>query len=137
MGEGENFVKFNPTTGKYETVASGAEKYHAPIAVDTGTGTVLLDPKTMKPIAQYGKSAAGHVVETENGPMLVDTRTGQAKPIMANGQAVTGGKPLTESQGNAAAFGIRAKEANMILKGLEDQGTSRSTTTEVRRWNGC
>ena len=41
---------------------------------------------------------------------------------MAGGQAVTGGKPLTESQSNATAFGIRAKEANMILKGLEDQG---------------
>ena len=61
---------------KVEEVAKGGEKYHPPIAVDTGSGTILLDPKTMKPVAQYGKSVAGHVLETENGPMLVDTRTG-------------------------------------------------------------
>jgi hypothetical protein len=33
-------------------------------------------------------------------------------------------KPLTESQGNASAFGLRMKEANKILNQLEDQGVT-------------
>ena len=75
LGEGERIVTYNPNTGKEEVVMQGGEKYHAPISVDTGTGTVLLDPRTMKPVASYGKSVAGQVLETENGPVIVDTRT--------------------------------------------------------------
>ena len=33
------------------------------------------------------------------------------------------GKPLTESQGNATAFGMRAKESNALLNQLEQSGT--------------
>jgi len=33
-------------------------------------------------------------------------------------------KPLTESQGNAAAYGLRMKESNKILNQLEDQGVT-------------
>ena len=124
LGEGEEFVKINPSTGQYETVAKGAEKYRAPISVDTGTSTVLLDPKTMKPIAQYGKATSGTVQETENGLVLIDPRTGVSRPITdQSGQLLQGGgKPLNESQSNAVAFGMRAKESNRILTELEKQG---------------
>lgn len=124
LGEGERIVTFNPRTGKEEVVMQGGEKYHAPIAVDTGTGTVLLDPKTMQPIAKYGKATSGHVLETDNGPVLVDTRTGKSTPIMMNGQPVTSGKPLTEGQGQATGFGIRAAESDKILTDLEKQGVT-------------
>lgn len=124
LGEGERIVTFNPTTGKEEVVMQGAEKYHAPISVDTGTGTVLLDPRTMKPVAQYGKSSAGHVLETDNGTVLVDTRTGATKPIMIGGQPLTSGKPLTESQSNATAYGMRAAKTSDLLKELENAGTT-------------
>lgn len=124
LSEGEEFVKFNTSTGQYETVAKGAEKYRAPISVDTGTSTVLLDPKTMKPIAQYGKATSGTVQETENGLVLIDPRTGVSRPITdQSGQLLQGGgKPLNESQSNAVAFGMRAKESNRILTELEKKG---------------
>lgn len=124
LNEGQIRFRKNPETGQIEKVAAGGEKYHAPIAVDTGTGTVLLDPKTMQPVAKYGKSVAGHVLETDNGPMLVDTRTGKATPVMANGQPLLGGKPLTEGQGQATGFGIRAAESDKILTNLENQGVT-------------
>lgn len=54
LSEGQ--VRYTTTpTGEIKEVARGGEKYHAPISVDTGNGTVLLDPKTMKPIASFGK----------------------------------------------------------------------------------
>ena len=54
LSEGQ--VRYTTTpTGEVKEVARGGEKYHAPISVDTGNGTVLLDPKTMKPIASFGK----------------------------------------------------------------------------------
>ena len=71
------------------------------------------------------------LVETENGPMLVNLRTGQAQPIMAGGQPIAGGKPLTESQGNSTGFGIRAKEANQIAKDLENKGIKVPGTTST------
>lgn len=122
LGEGERIVTFNPNTGKEEVVMQGGEKYHAPISVDTGTGTVLLDPRTMKPIATYGKSAAGHVLETDNGPVLVDTRTGKTTPITANGQPVTGGKALTETQSKASVFRSQMVGASNALNQLESNG---------------
>ena len=124
LNEGQIRYRKNPETGAIEVVAKGGEKYHAPIAVDTGTGTVLLDPKTMQPIAKYGKATSGHVLETDNGPVLVDTRTGKSTPIMMNGQPVTSGKPLTEGQGQATGFGIRAAESDKILTDLEKQGVT-------------
>lgn len=111
---GERHITVSPT-GEQKVVAEVPEK---PIVV----GNNLVDPATGKVIYTAPKDFAGHVLETDNGPMLVDTRTGRATPITAGGQPVTGGKPLTESQSNATAFGIRAKESNMILKALEDKG---------------
>ena len=132
LGEGEVYQRYNPSTGKNEIVGQGAPKYHAPISIDTGNSTILLDPITKQKIAEYPKAhqpVAGQVLETENGPMLINTRTGQATPIMANGQPVAGGKPLTESQGNATAFGIRMKESNEILNDLEKKGVTNTGIT--------
>ena len=132
LGEGEVYQRYNPSTGKMEVTGQGAPKYHAPISIDTGNSTILLDPMTKQKIAEFPKAhqpVAGHVFEGENGPMLIDTRTGQAKPIMAGGQPLTGGKPLTETQGNATAFGIRMKESNAILNDLEDKGITNTGVT--------
>ena len=132
LGEGEVYQRYNPSTGKMEVTGQGAPKYHAPISIDTGNSTILLDPMTKQKIAEFPKAhqpVAGHVFEGENGPMLIDTRTGQAKPIMAGGQPLTGGKPLTETQGNATAFGIRMKESNAILNDLESKGVTNTGIT--------
>jgi hypothetical protein len=76
-------------------------------------------PKTQMP-------TAGQVVERDDGTFLVDTRTGQARPVMGQGgQPLTGGgKPLTEAQGNSVAFGARAIESNRIATELEKAGTT-------------
>lgn len=109
------------------TELKGNPKYHAPISIDTGNSTILLDPVTKQKIAEYPKAhqpVAGQVLETENGPVLVNTRTGQAQPIMAGGQPLAGGKPLTEAQGNATAFGVRMKQSNDLLNELEKKGVT-------------
>jgi hypothetical protein len=78
--------------GSIKKVASGAEKFRAPIQVDTGTSIELRDPldptKVLQRIAKSQMPTAGQVVETANGPMIVNTRTGDAQPIMAGGQAI-------------------------------------------------
>jgi hypothetical protein len=54
----------------------------------------------------------------------VNTATGESRPITAGGVPLGGrDKPLTEAQGNATGFGIRATEAQNILQQLEDGGT--------------
>ena len=92
LGEGEKFV-MPGMDGQSVEVAAGAPKYHAPLQIDTGTMIEIRDPKDpTKVIARMPKSqmpTAGQVVETANGPMLVNTRTGQAQPVMgAGGQAI-------------------------------------------------
>ena len=109
--------------GTTKEVASGGQKPRSPISV----GNYLVDPETGKVIFQAPeKPTAGQVVEREDGTYLIDTRTGQAKPIMgAGGQPLMGGgKPLTEAQGNSVAFGARATEANRIATELEKKGVN-------------
>jgi hypothetical protein len=74
--------------GTVKEIASGTAKYHAPTSVDMGTlGSMLIFPDGRREMVQKGvQGPAGQVVESGNGPMLVNTRTGQAMPVMANGQ---------------------------------------------------
>jgi hypothetical protein len=127
-GEGEIGQRRNIATGQLETIGQGGVKYRAPITVDTGTSIELRDPndptKVLQRIPKSQMPTAGQVLETENGPMLVNTRTGQATPVMAGGQPVAGGKPLTEAQGNATAFGMRMKESNQLINDLEKKGVT-------------
>jgi hypothetical protein len=128
VAEGEKVIRFNPATGKNEVVAEGGEKFKAPIQVDTGTTIEFRDPRNptvvLQTIPKTQMPTAGQVVERDDGTFLVDTRTGQARPVMgAGGQPLMGGgKPLTEAQGNSVAFGARAIEANRIATDLEKQG---------------
>jgi len=125
LGEGEVFTRKN--LGGGVTEMKGGTKYHAPTSVDMGTlGTMLIYPDGRREMVQKGREGpAGQVLETENGPMLLNPRTGQAQPIMANGQPITGsGKPLTEAQGNATAFGMRMKESNELINDLEKKGVT-------------
>jgi hypothetical protein len=129
LGEGEVIQRYNPATGKMETTGQGAAKYRAPIQIDTGTSIELRDPlDPTKVLSRIGKSqmpTAGQVVEREDGTYLIDTRTGQARPVLGQGgQPLMGApKPLTETQSNATAFGMRAKESNALLNQLEKSGT--------------
>lgn len=126
VGEGEVITRMNLTTGKPEVIAQGNEKFRPPIQTDTGTFIEYRDPKdptiVLARIPKTQMPTAGQV--SEDGSYLIDTRTGRTTPIMgANGQPIVGGgKPLTEAQGNAVAFGARAIEANRIATDLEKQG---------------
>lgn len=109
--------------GTVKEVASGGQKPRAPVSV----GNYLIDPATGKVIFQAPeKPTAGQVVERDDGTFLIDTRTGQAKPVMgpAGQPLVGGGKPLTETQSNAVAFGARAIAADKIASDLEKQGVT-------------
>jgi hypothetical protein len=91
LPEGATRQRGNIATGKMETVGQGGAKYHPPISVDMGTmGTKLIYQDGRTEIIPKGvQGPAGQVVETANGPMLIDTRTGASKPIMG-----AGGQPL-------------------------------------------
>lgn len=97
-GEGEVGVRRNPVTGQIETVGKGKDKYHPLQTIDMGTrGTLVIDPNTGKrEIIQKGIERAGTVYESPSGPMLVDTRSGTARPITVNGQPLQSNKPLPE-----------------------------------------
>jgi hypothetical protein len=116
----------DPVTMK--PVFTGAGKPRAPLQIDTGTSIELRDPSNptivLQRIPKSQMPTAGQVVERDDGTFLIDTRTGQAKPVMGQGgqPLIGGGKPLTEAQGNSVAFGARAIEANRIATDLEKQG---------------
>ena len=102
LGEGEVFQRYNPATGKTETVGQGGAKYRAPIQIDTGTTIELRDPldptKVLQRVPKAQAPTAGQIVEREDGTYLVNTRTGEAQPIMAGGQPLMG-KPKTLPEG--------------------------------------
>jgi len=116
----------DPVTMK--PVFTGAGKPRAPLQIDTGTAIELRDPANptvvLQTIPKSQMPTAGQVVERDDGTFLVNTRSGQATPVLGpnNQPLVGGGKPLTEAQGNSVAFGARAVEANRIATNLEKEG---------------
>lgn len=106
LTEGQVRYRVNPETGKPEEIARGAEKKteamrNFEFAKNQGFQGSFDDYQNR--LTPYQKAELGLQREKFEFEKNKD-------------------KVLTESQGNAAAFGIRAKEADMILKGLENQG---------------
>ena len=64
----------------------------------------------------------GQIVETPNGVVLVNPRTGASTPVMANGQPIMGKNPLTESQGKAAVFHSQMVSASNELNNVYGKG---------------
>ena len=63
--------------------------------------------------------------EGEAGPVAFNPRSGVATPVVTPaGAPLLGGKPLTESQSNATAYGMRMEESNKILSDLENKGVT-------------
>jgi len=112
LGEGETFTR--PSLSGGVTEFKGGAKYHPIQSIDLGTkGVMVIDPNTgTRTMMEKGKEAhAGQVIETANGPMLLDTRTGQARPIMSGGQPVAGGKPLPEAATKQVTGATNLKDA--------------------------
>jgi hypothetical protein len=110
LGENQRRIRISPT-GQETVLAQGPSKAHVvgnslivdgkevykgdekPVQIDTGTAIQFVEPRTGKVLFSTPKHHvfaphAPQVVDTANGPMLVNTYTGQATPIMANGQAL-------------------------------------------------
>jgi hypothetical protein len=110
LGAEETFTRLNPN-GTTEVLAKGQGKAHVvgnslivdgkeifkgeekPVQIDTGTEIRFIEPKSGKVIYSTPKHHvfaphAPQIVETANGPMLVNPYTGNATPIMANGQTL-------------------------------------------------
>jgi hypothetical protein len=143
VGEGETLLRPN-FQGGFTTVGQGAEKFRAPIQVDTGNTIEFRDPKdptkVLQVIPKTQMPNAGQIVQEEGGTFLVDTRTGQARPVMGqDGQQLVGGKPLTESQSKASAFKSQMTSANNVVNKLESEGfdpTSLATQSSIKLAGG-
>lgn len=70
----------------------------------------------------------GQIVQSDNGPILVDPRTGTGKAVTGpDGQQLAGvSKPLNENQSKALLFGSRMRDADKILGTLAKEGTTTS-----------
>jgi hypothetical protein len=110
LGAEETMFRLNPDGTKTE-IAKGQGKAHVvgnsliidgkevykgpdkPVQIDTGTEIRFVEPLTGKVIYSTPKHHvfaphAPQLVDTANGPMLVNPYTGNATPIMANGQTL-------------------------------------------------
>lgn len=76
--------------------------------------------------AEAGK---GQVVETPNGVMLINPRTGAATPVMANGQTVLGKGNQTESQAKASVFRSQMVGASNELNDVYAKGFNPNNPT--------
>jgi hypothetical protein len=137
-----------------ERIGEGLPQYRAPIEMDTGGRKALLDPynfqekfgvnKTMTPGERASNAVAWANVQNARERLDWD-RNKEAKPTFnadaggfiyppdmrnPNGRVVpvagmTNFKPLTESQGKANLFGVRALESNKVLEDAAKNGTDR------------
>jgi len=126
LPEGATYQRGNIATGKMETVGQGGAKYHPPISVDMGTmGTKLIYQDGRTEIIPKGvQGPAGQVVETANGPMLIDTRTGASKPIMGAGGQPLAPKLSAEQSKDITSINQQRSTIEGALKSVETNPTA-------------
>lgn len=128
LAEGAQLVRTNPLTGKVEVVAKGTEK-EKPIQFQD-LGNVVIGIQNGKEVMRLPKGRAPEgptslqTVETEQGVMTFNPKTGQIAPLMVDGKPVAGkgAGNLNESQGAAVTYGMRMNAADSVLKPLENAG---------------
>lgn len=134
-----------PGLGGMATVVPGSEY----------TKTATISERTARDRLEWEKANPGYEIkqDSEGNEYGINKRTLQAVPIMIGAAAPAGGAPvagvsagaapaggavpfkgkgtaLTETQGNATAFGMRMKEANSILEDLSKKGVIRGANIE-------
>lgn len=113
--------------GSVRQVATGPEKFRAPLQVDTGTHIEFRDPidpsRVLQRVPKSQMPQAGQVVETGQGPMLVNTRTGEAAPIMAGGQPLPP-KLSTEQSKDITAINQQRAVVDSALKLVQTTPTA-------------
>lgn len=114
-------------------LASGSQYGGGKDFVPALIGSVI--PKTPEDVAKYNFAKAEGFKGSFNDYMNQITPAKQAEldlkrqelglqgaKFAFEKEQAAGGAKLTETQGNATGFGVRAKEANQIATGLENQG---------------
>lgn len=115
-------IDINPNSPTFKQQITEFAKTASPDAVlsseTTKRGQNLTDARAREQLAQ-GKVPAGYRLKADGSLEFIPG--GPADP------AAGGGKPLTEGQGNAVAFGMRMAEADKILENLAKAGTEKGT----------
>jgi hypothetical protein len=92
------------------------------LQIDTGTAIELRDPNNptvvLQSIPKSQMPVAGQVVETVNGPMLVNPRTSEATPIMAGGQPLPS-KLSTEQSKDITAINQQRATINGAIDAVQ------------------
>jgi hypothetical protein len=115
-------VEISPLTGISTVAGTGKLTYQ-----DLGNVVLALD-SSGKEVGRFAKGAAPQgptslqALETENGFVTFNPKTGTVTPLTAGGQPISGKGGLTEAQGNAVTYGMRMQQADSILKPLENAG---------------
>jgi hypothetical protein len=93
--------------GTSKEIAAGGQKPRAPLQIDTGTAIELRDPNNptvvLQRIPKSQMPVAGQIYESSEGPLLVNTRTNTATPLLG-----AGGQPLAPKLSSEQAKDITA-----------------------------
>jgi hypothetical protein len=106
LGPEESLQVYNPTTGKLETIAEGKGKFHEPMKIDTGTGTLLLDPVTRQQVGFIPKAKGGPESLAATGSLRTSF-IGETKPHqeIANAYAKVTSAPSSAAGDISKIFG--------------------------------
>lgn len=108
----EGAVRFErQPDGTTKQVAAGVKK---PIQIDTGTAIEFRDPndisKVLQRIPKSQMPTAGQVYESADGPLLINTKSGTASPLMINGQTIA---PKLTAEQSKDITGINQQRATI------------------------
>lgn len=108
--EQNKFAWEKANSGKTIKEVSQADGSTQIFAIDNRTGTAT-------PVMIAGAPGAAPSGGGRGAVGVTDGRVGPATPLVG-----AANKPMTESQGNATAFGMRMKDSHAALKDLENKG---------------
>jgi len=118
----------DPVTGRV-AIANSVQNTQSPDSVASGQvqmrGQNMSDARARERLA-FDQAQPKGVLDPERG-LLVDPRTGEARPVTMGGKPVgMKEKPLTEGQAKAALFGSRMEASDKIIGQLAEKGATTS-----------
>lgn len=127
LGGTTDTISVDPVTGAVRVVNS-AKNTQSPDSAATNATTRRGQDLTDARAREQLEAGRNQIVQSDNGPVLVNTRTGAGKTIMGpDGQPLPGvTKPLNDGQSKALLFGTRMQEADKVLNQLASEGTTSS-----------
>ena len=122
---GGSTVAFDPFTGK---PANTIRNTQSPDSVASGAVQMREQNMTDARAREQLEAGRNQVVQSDEGPVLVNTRSGAGKVITGpdGGRLAGVQKPMTDAQSKALLFGSRMQESNRILGSLAAEGTQTS-----------